>query len=113
VKTLQAGNSLFIPKNTVHSMWNGSGKRAIVNWKVSPALDTEYFLETAVGIAANRKTNAAGMPSIFQVALMANKYSKVFRLSKPAFPVQKILFTVLTPFAYLLGYKGSYKEYLD
>ncbi|CAN5905524.1 hypothetical protein BH24BAC1_BH24BAC1_03250 [soil metagenome] len=43
----------------------------------------------------------------------ANKYADVIRLSKPPFAVQKILFLALTPIAYLLGYKPTYKKYID
>ena len=48
---LKKGDHLHIPKNRVHSMWNGSENRTVVNWKVQPAMNTEYFLETAVGIS--------------------------------------------------------------
>ncbi|POY38982.1 cupin domain-containing protein [Solitalea longa] len=110
---LKEGNSLHIPVNKVHSMWNNSNGKTIVNWKVQPAMNTDNLLETGIGLANNGKTNENGMPNILQIALMANKYSDVFRLSKPPFVVQKIVFILLTPFAYLLGYKPTYKEYLD
>jgi len=44
---------------------------------------------------------------------MANKYSNVFRLAKPPFFIQKILFIVLTPFAWFIGYRASYNRYFD
>jgi len=54
-----------------------------------------------------------GMPPLLQVALIANKYSTELRLAKPPLVVQKILFLLLTPFAYLFGYRPTYKKYLD
>src|SRR5262252_10073188 len=43
LKILKAGDQLHVPKNTVHSMWNNSSETtAVVNWKVTPALTTEY-----------------------------------------------------------------------
>jgi hypothetical protein len=42
---------------------------------------------------------------------MANKYASVFRLSKVPYTVQKIVFIMLTPFAYLLGYRPTYEKY--
>lgn len=113
IKVLQAGDTLYIPVNKVHSMWNNSPRSAVVNWKVSPALNTDQFLETAIGLANHGKTNEDGMPNILQVALLANKYHGVFRLAKPSFAVQKVVFTLLTPFAYVLGYRSSYKTYID
>ncbi len=113
LKVLKQGDTLHIPANKVHSMWNNSDEKTTVNWKVMPAMNTEYLLETANGLASDGKTNDNGMPNILQVALMANKYTDVFRLAKPPFVVQKILFIALTPLAYLAGYKPTYKQYLD
>ena len=110
---LKKGDHLHIPKNRVHSLWNGSEKRIVVNWKVQPAMNTEYFLETAVGISAHQKTGQSGRPSILQVALLANAYSSVFRLSKPSYGIQKIIFSILTPLAYLKGYRPVYEKYID
>ena len=113
IKVLKKGEHLHIPKNTVHTMWNSTGNRTVVDWVVRPALDTEYFLETVVGLAADGKTNDMGRPSILQVALIANRFSSVFRLTAPPFVVQRILFTLLTPFAYLKGLRPIYKKYLS
>ena len=113
LQALKQGDKLRIPKNTVHSMWNSTNKKTVVNWKVQPALDTENFLETAIGLATDGKTNDDGMPGILQIALLANKYGTVFRLSKPHFAVQKLLFLFLTPFAFLFGYRPTYQKYLD
>lgn len=113
VIVLKQGNTLHIPMNKVHSMWNDTDERTMVNWKVQPAMDTENLLETATGLAIDGKTNDYGIPNIFQGILMANKYSSVYRLSKPPFVVQKILFIILTPFSYLFGYRPTYKKYLN
>lgn len=113
LRILKPGNTLHIPKNTVHSMWNNTDSVTVVNWKVQPAMDTENFFETATGLAIDGKTDDNGMPDILQIALMANKYAGVFRLSKPPFAVQRILFMILTPVAYLFGYRPTYAKYLD
>ncbi|MEI2739371.1 MAG: cupin domain-containing protein [Chitinophagaceae bacterium] len=113
LKILKQGDMLHIPVNKVHAMWNNTDGITIVNWKVKPAMNTDNFLETATGLAIDGKTNKEGMPDILQVALMANKYSGVFRLSKPPFAIQKIVFVFLTPFAYLFGYRPMYKKYFD
>jgi quercetin dioxygenase-like cupin family protein len=110
---LKAGDKLHVKKNQVHSMWNHSDKPARVNWKVIPASDTEYFLENGVGIANENKTNAQGMPSLLQLALLAKRFSHVYRASRPSYAVQKLLFTVLSPFSYLLGYRACYKRFVD
>jgi quercetin dioxygenase-like cupin family protein len=109
---LNQGDTLHIPANTVHSMWNNSAGTSITKWKVQPALDTECFFETTCGLASDKKRSKR-MRSLLQKSLMANKYSNVFRLAKPPFFIQKILFIVLTPFAWLIGYRASYKRYFD
>lgn len=110
---LRTGESVHIAPGVKHSMWNNSKNKTVVNWQVRPALHTEHLLETAAGLASDGKVNKKGMPSLLQVALMANKYSPVFRLSKPAFAIQKIFFLLLLPVAYLAGLQPDYKEYLD
>ncbi|HEU4574271.1 MAG TPA: cupin domain-containing protein [Chitinophagaceae bacterium] len=110
---LKPGDTLQVPKNKVHSMWNDSDGETVMNWKVRPALQTEYFLETVVGLAADGKTNKAGMPGLLQVALMANQFSREFRLIKPPLLIQKIIFAILSPIASLAGFKPTYKKYID
>ncbi len=111
--TLYAGDKLHIPRNTRHSMWNDTVSRAVVKWKVIPALNTENLLETISGLASEGRTNKDGHPPFLQLALIANKYSNVFRLAKPSFLVQKVLFSLIMPFSYLAGYRAKYKRFLD
>lgn len=113
VRILEKGEKLIIPANTVHSMWNHSGQTSRVNWKVRPALDTEYLLETGMGLAEDGKVNADGLPSILQTALLMQRYKQVYRLAKIPFIIQRIVFGILSPFARLSGYKAVYKKYID
>ena len=113
IKVLKQGDTLHIPSNQTHSMWNNSAGKTIVNWKVQPAMETAALLETIFGLATEGRTNESGMPALLQMVLTANRYSKVLRLSKPPFVVQKLLFTVLTPFAYLMNYRPTYKKFLQ
>lgn len=113
LKVLKPGDKLHVSKSQVHSMWNASSNKTVVSWKVQPALKTENLLETGAGLANDGKLNKRGMPGILQVALMARRFSSEFRLSKPAFPIQKIVFAILAPFALLCGYKPVYEKYID
>lgn len=112
-KTFKAGDRFHVPANTVHSMWNNSNKETIVNWRVQPALDSEYFFETLTGLANDNKTNDAGVPGMLQTALLMGKFSNVYRPAKPPFFIQKLVFSILSPFAYLFGYKEIYRKYID
>lgn len=110
---LNSGEKLHIPRNRVHSMWNASAFETVVNWKVRPAMDTEYLLETATGLANDGKTNKDGVPSLFQTALLVNKFQNVFRIANPPFWIQRVLFFFLAPLAKILGYRATYHQYID
>jgi hypothetical protein len=110
---LKEGDTLHIPPGTHHAMWNNSNVITVINWQVRPAMNTEYLLETITGLAHDGKTNEQGMPGILQVAATVHHFSGVFRLSKPPYVVQRILFGVLAPVAYLLGYRAVYRKYID
>ncbi|RDC65526.1 cupin domain-containing protein [Adhaeribacter pallidiroseus] len=113
VKILKKGDGLHLPANTIHAKWNAAEQAAVVDWQIRPALNTATFFETTTGLANAGKTNAVGMPSIWQVALLATHFANVFRLAKPPFMLQRVVFGLLTPIAYLLGYRPTYPEYLD
>lgn len=112
-RTLQAGDTLHVPANTVHSMWNASDKPAVVNWQVRPAMDTEVFFETAFGLAMDGKVNAKGMPSLPQTALLADHFRHVYRIARPPYPVQRVLFAVIKPLARLMGLRPVYPKYVE
>lgn len=108
-----AGDTLHIPRGCIHSMWNDTDDTTVVNWKVQPAMDTEHFLETAMGLAADGKTNRHGMPGILQAALMMNYFANTFRLASPPAFIQKMVFGMLRPIARLRGLRPVYTEYIS
>jgi quercetin dioxygenase-like cupin family protein len=112
-RVYKKGESIQLPAGTVHSMWNASDEKAILNWKVKPAMNTENFIETVAGLAKDGKTNKKGRPGILQVALLTSHFDNVFRLARPSKAIQRIVFGVLTPIAKLAGYKAVYKKYID
>lgn len=113
LRVLRQGDTLHIPKNTVHSMWNHTREKAVVNWKVQPALDSEYFFEIATGLANDGKMSTKGRPNLLQSALLLNRFSRVFRLVKPPYWVQRVMFGVLALVGWVLGYRGWYGKYVD
>ena len=113
VKIFRKGEKVELPAYTIHSMWNHTAGKTIVNWKVQPALQTEAFLETAMGLATDNRVNRKGMPSILQTSLLIKKFSNEIRLAKPSALIQKIVFNALAPVAKLAGYKEFYPEYVD
>ena len=107
IEVLGPGHQLYIAKNTSHAVWNHTDKETIMRWKVVPALETERFLETVTGLANKGKQGSNGKLPFLQVALLANRFAKVFRMARPPFIVQRVIFLFLTPFAYLLGHDSE------
>lgn len=113
LRVFERGETLHIAPNSVHAMWNATAEPVTVNWKVRPAMNTENLLETTFGLAADGKATPHGMPGLLQTALTINKYHPVFRIARPSFAVQKVVFSLLSPFSYLSGKRPDYKKYLD
>lgn len=111
--TLSQGESLQISRNMVHAMWNGSNKRVVARWSVYPALDTEYLLEAGAGLAADNEIRGTGGPGLLYSAVLLTKYKREFRVTKPSYLVQRIVFSLITPFAMLKGKNADLLKYID
>ena len=70
------------------------------------------MIRNAFGLAQDGKTDAKGRPRLLQAALFAREFDDVIRFTKPPRLVQELLFGSLAPIARLLGYRGSYPEYM-
>jgi quercetin dioxygenase-like cupin family protein len=70
-RELSAGETIDIPRGTVHQFWNPGGAAARVRWEVRPALRTREFF---AAIAGSR--TPAG-----KIAAVA-RYRKEFRLGR-------------------------------
>ena len=112
-RQLKAGETLFIAANQAHALWNGSTQLTAINCRVRPALNTEHLLETVAGLAGIETISHQRIPRMLQTALTANCFSNVFRLTRWPFVCQTLIFTLLTPVAYLAGLKPTYEEYID
>ena len=113
LKVFKTGDRLHIPANKVHSMWNNSKRPTVVNWKVRPALHTEYFLETITGVINDGMLRKTRRPSVLKTALTLSSYTHVFRLAGPPFSLQKAAFWLAETYAWLTGYQPVQEEYAD
>lgn len=64
------------------------------------------------GLAQDGRTNARGLPNPLQLALVVREFRDVTRFTRPPQVVQTVLLGLLAPVARLLGYRGSFPEYL-
>jgi quercetin dioxygenase-like cupin family protein len=109
----EPGRRLHVPPGTAHDWWNAGEEEAHVVVEIWPAARFEEIIKNTFGLAQDGKTNAKGMPNLLQLALIAREFEDVLWFTRPPRAVQKVLFGVLAPIARLLGYRGSYQEYLD
>ncbi len=108
----EAGVPLTVPAGVPHEWWNEGPEEALVRVEVRPAARFEAMILNAFGLAQDGRVNARGMPNLLQLALFAREFDDVIRFTRPPRVTQRILFGLLAPIARLLGYRGSYPEYL-
>jgi hypothetical protein len=108
----EPGVQLIVAPGTPHDWWNAGPEEALVRIEMRPAARFEAMIRNAFGLAQDGRVNKRGMPNLLQLAVFAREFADVMQLTRPPRIVQKMLFGLLTPLARLLGYRGSYPEYL-
>jgi quercetin dioxygenase-like cupin family protein len=108
----EPGVTLTAPAGVPHDWWNAGPEEALVRVEIRPAARFEAFLKNAFGLAQDGKVNRRGMPNLLQLAVFAQEFHDVIQFTHPPRVGQRLLFGMLAPLAWLLGYRGSYPEYL-
>lgn len=106
------GSEIHVPAGVRHDWWNAGDEEALVRVEVRPGARFEAMILNLFGLAQDGKTNARGLPNPLQLALLVSEFRDVIRFTRPPQVVQAVIFGVLAPLARLLGYRGSYPEYL-
>jgi quercetin dioxygenase-like cupin family protein len=112
VQVVQAGERIVIPPNTPHYFWNGGQEEARALQEFRPALRTEEFFRTYFALARDGKTNAQGMPSLLQLAVLVPAFGDEIRVTRPPWPVLRLLALLLTPLAHMRGYRAPARSSL-
>jgi quercetin dioxygenase-like cupin family protein len=109
----EPGERLHVPAGTAHDWWNAGEVEAQVRVEISPGERFEEMALNLFSLAQDGKTNSKGMPNLLQAAIFAREFSDVLYFTRPPLLVQRLLFGALAAIARILGYKGSYPEYLE
>src|SRR5437899_154964 len=96
----RAGETLDIPRGTVHAMWNAGTEQTRVRWQVRPAGRTEQWFASVAAVRAEH-----GKPGLLAYAVLLTEFRDVFRPVVPAAPVVRALLAALAPIGRLRGYR--------
>jgi quercetin dioxygenase-like cupin family protein len=107
---LHEGETAVIEPGTWHDWWNGSNRDALVRVEVTPGERFALLIETLFGLARLGHTNAKGMPSPLQLALIGQEFGDVVVFRSPPKAVQRVLFGALAPVARRRGYRATYPQ---
>lgn len=106
LRVYHAGESIELPPNVHHSMWNSGHSPTRMHWRISPALQSEALFFSLATLAGEGKTDLQGKPSLLYAGILFNRFSREFRLSNPPYVVQKWLFRMLAQVGAWLGLKA-------
>jgi quercetin dioxygenase-like cupin family protein len=109
----EPGQTLVLPPGVAHDWWNAGSEEALVRVEIRPGARFQDMVLNIFGLAQDGKTNAKGLPNLLQLSLFAPEFADVVVFTQPPRAVQRILFGMLGPIARLLGYRGSYPQYLN
>lgn len=82
-RDLAAGDTLDVPRMTVHQMWNPASTPARVRWITTPPGRTEQWFREIHELQVAGKTSRSGAPSPLAMGALLSEYSDVFRLAGP------------------------------
>ena len=107
---LREGESAVIEAGEWHDWWNASDKDARVRVEITPGERFGHMIETLFGLARLGHTNAKGMPSPLQLALIGREFSDVIVFRRPPPAMARVLFAALARIAHWRGYRATYPQ---
>lgn len=94
VRDLEAGDSLEIPRGTVHRLWNPEEEAARAIWKTFPAGRTEQWFRALDSLHREGRTGKNGQPGPLAFGVLLSEYRDVFRLAGPDLLLRPALATL-------------------
>jgi mannose-6-phosphate isomerase-like protein (cupin superfamily) len=107
--TARAGDTVVVPRGTIHRFKNVGGTKAHVRVEVRPALSMEALLETVVALACEGRTNGRGMPHPLDLALFMRAFEAEVRAP---FVTAGVVRAVTAPLAWLARRRGLDRSYV-
>jgi quercetin dioxygenase-like cupin family protein len=106
IRVALPGERVLVPAVTPHHIWNAGGDTLHLRVEKRPALESaERLLVALFDLAAAGRTDARGMPSLLQQAVMIPAYADAARLVSPPWRVQRMVCALLGPVARARGHR--------
>src|SRR2546430_127435 len=105
------GESVVVPRATVHRLWNDGEGDLHVLVEFRPALRTEEGFEQLFGLGRDGKLNKHGFPHPLQIAVMAKEYRDEAQFPLVPAIVQRALIAPLAAIGARLGYRAFDPRY--
>jgi mannose-6-phosphate isomerase-like protein (cupin superfamily) len=102
-RVLRAGDTVDVPRRTVHTFWNSGTTVARAKWQVRPAQRTEDFFQAVHNLRAAGHGSKTGL-DLPAAGLVGREYKNEFTPAVSSV-VRGPLFAALAGFAKLRGYK--------
>ena len=103
-RALEVGDTVDIPRGTVHQMWNPGPGQARVVWQTRPGGRTEEWFAAIDRLHREGKVGRNGMPGPLAFAALLTEYSDVFRLAAGPQPLVRGALAALAPIGRMRGY---------
>ena len=105
------GESVLVPRGTVHRLWNEGGDELHAVVEFRPALRTEEGFEQLFGLGRDGKLGRRGFPHPLQFAVMAKEYRDEAQFPLLPALVQRALIAPLEVIGARLGYRAFDPRY--
>jgi quercetin dioxygenase-like cupin family protein len=103
-RTLSAGDTLDMLRQTPHQMWNPGDEPARVLWQTSPAGRTEEWFRSIDALHSEGRVQSNGMPGPLAFGVLLTEYRDVFRLATGPDPIVRAGLAVLAVIGRARGY---------
>lgn len=90
-RTLGPGETIDIPRGTVHQVWNEGSETARAVWRSEPAGRTAQWFKDLHDLRASGRVGRNGMPGPLAFGVYLTAYDDVLRLAGPQLPVRAAL----------------------
>lgn len=103
-RDVSAGDTIEVPRDAVHQVWNPGTEPARALWRSRPAGRTEDWFRAVDRLHREGHVGAKGMPGLLVFGVLLTEYRDVFRLALAPEPVQRGLLGALGAMGRLRGY---------